>query len=337
MYKIAVILPKYKNDYLTDTILDGLILLQKEGMVDFRVTGSYKTDLDIKQNRISQIDFINFANHADLVLFMKGKDGIVKNYFLLKRIENNTNYDLCQTINRYEKTVYIDGSEVGGSRRYDVDILNKIINGTYIGRGSIDLEMEKKCALYFRREKPYVRNIEPLPFGIETGYLKRYKQSVIKDIDFFCVFGYEEYATLRTEVREELVKFCKENNLTYFVDKVPQDKYYEILARSKVGISVGGGGYDTARFWEILGNNCILLTEKIDIYEDNSDRLKYSRIHEFTNLEDFKLQLEKITSFLKNEYDQNTMQSEYSDILGKHTSRARVLEILEVSKKRGII
>ena len=113
-------------------------------------------------------------------------------------------------------------------------------------------------------------------------------------------------------------------------------KFYKNLVRSKVGISAGGGGYDTLRFWEILGNNCLLLTENIDIYKADSKRLEYNRIWQFGNLFDFEVQLEKIGAFLKKEYNQEKMTEEYDKIISDHSSKTRVLEILSNCQKKGI-
>ncbi len=323
-YKIAVITPKNKNDYMTDTVIDGLIALRTENPdLKFYFPKTYPSDFGESKICLSDADFISFANSADLILFCWGKD--------------NTDYEKANKINRFDKTAFIDGSEVGGDRRYDSKIQEELISGTYKDRGAIDLEMENKCALYFRREKPYLRNIIPLPFGIERSYTKYYSKDTKKDIDFFCVFGYDEYAPLRRQAREVLVDFCKKNDLTYFVDKTDNDNFYKMLSRSKVGISIGGGGFDTARFWEILGNNCILLTEKIDIYQENSNRLKYDRIFQFVDLEQFCSQLEKIGQFLKNSYDQKNMSVEYEKIFSEHSSKSRVLEIIQKAEEKGII
>ncbi|HLC95201.1 MAG TPA: glycosyltransferase, partial [Patescibacteria group bacterium] len=116
---------------------------------------------------------------------------------------------------------------------------------------------------------------------------------------------------------------------TYWTQKTKTpEEFRKILASSKVGISVGGGGFDTMRFWEILGNNCILMTENIDIFPSNSKALDYRRVYQFNNLFDFRDQLELIATLLKNGYDQESFQEEYQKILNAHSSKARVRTIL---------
>ncbi|MBU1557855.1 hypothetical protein KKC45_02740, partial [Patescibacteria group bacterium] len=118
--------------------------------------------------------------------------------------------------------------------------------------------------------------------------------------------------------------------------KTPKE-FYNILARTKVGVSVSGGGYDTARFWEILGNNCILLTEKIDIFKKEDKKFGYKTIYEFKDLKDFKIQLEKIGEYLKNNYDDKKNLTEFQEIIRNHSSSARVEFILEEARKNGLI
>jgi anaerobic ribonucleoside-triphosphate reductase len=110
-----------------------------------------------------------------------------------------------------------------------------------------------------------------------------------------------------------------------------------LLARAKVGISVGGGGFDTARFWEILANNCLLLTESIDIYQSDSKELNYKRVYQFKNLYDFKNQLEKVAGLLRNGYDQLSLMPEYLKILEEHSAKHRVETILEQAREKKLI
>ena len=113
--------------------------------------------------------------------------------------------------------------------------------------------------------------------------------------------------------------------------------FYQLLACSKVGISIGGSGYDTGRFWEMLGNNCLLITETIDIFEPDSDELAYERIYECGNLYDFESCLRRVGPFLRGPYAELDLLPEYSAILARHSSEARVLKILDVARRQGIV
>ncbi|MFH1427404.1 MAG: glycosyltransferase [Patescibacteria group bacterium] len=319
-YKIAIINPS-RPDGLARTVIDGLAELKKGNEnLEFRLSENFEYNLPLENKVLSRENFISYAKEADLIFFIWDKYKI--------------DYKLAKQIKSWKKTIYIDGSEVGRDRRYDFTIQKKIIDLKYRKQGAIDKKMLKKCALYFRREKPYLNGIIPLPFGIESSYLKNYKKDIKKDIDFNCIFGQSEYPILRKYVTETLVKFCKKNNFSYSIEKTNnREEFYKLMARSKVGISVGGGGFDTFRFWEILANNCLLLTEKIDIYQPGSSELNYKRIRQFSNLYDFQSQLIKVARFLKEEYREEDLKEEYKEILNRHSSKARVLKILNNFKK----
>lgn len=334
---IAVIPPVGPADVLADTVLDGLILLAKENpSISFVLPReySYESPLSLDEFKVPEKEFIEYAQKADLVFYLYGK--------------RETNTKLAEKINLWQKTFYIDGSEVGGNRRYDETIQKKILEGSYTAHGKIDKRMLSLCAHYFRREKPYIEGITPLPFGIESRYIEFYSPEVKKDIDIFCVFGQDEYPLMRRYAKELVKNFCLKNNLTFQTEttkgfsfdpfkKNGREEFYKKLARAKVGISIGGGGFDTARFWEILGNNCLLLTEKIDIYPPDSTRLHYERIKEFNNLYDLQTRLNELLPFMTTTYNEAKLEPEYTNIMQAHSSKARVLEILAVGKEKGLL
>ena len=325
--KIAVITPKQKEDYLANTILDGLMSLKCDRKdLEFVISSKYPSSrVSVRKDlELPRREFINFAKHADIIFFIWGK--------------NNTDYDLAKKIGEWGKTVFIDGSELGGNKRLDKDVEKQVLNLAYEGPGAIDSEMVERGALYFRREKPYIDGISPLPFGIESSYTKYYESNKKKNIDFTCVFGQEECPPLRKQVKEVLEQFCKEHKFICHTARTNDpDEFYEILSRTKVGVSVSGGGFDTARFWEILGNNCLLLTEKTDIYRQEDNTFNYKRLWEFKDIQDFEDKLNEVAHFLRNGYNQDDLDKEYKEILSQHSSKARVLTILNKAKEKNIL
>lgn len=326
-YKVAVITPTEKLEYLTETVIDGLFRLMTDRypiQPAFCLEG-YKSEYPaVAGYALARSQFLEFAKDADLIFLLWGK--------------GCTNFKLAEEIGRWDRTVFLDGSELAKDRRYDHEIRAKVLSGEWVDNGKIDRGMLSKCSLYFRREKPYVHGITPLPYGIESKFTAHYDPGIKKDIDFFCVFGQEEYPVLRKQAREALIKFCAGNNFTCVTEKTKdRTEFYKLLARSKVGISVGGGGFDTARFWEILGNNCLLLTETIDIYEPGSDALKYRRIFEFKDIDDLNVQLHKVGALLKSGYPPAGLTDEYNAILKGHSSKARVMTVLEAARAKGLI
>ena len=317
-YKIAIITPP-KLDYMAETIIDGII----QSGHDFRLSSGYPSEYEVGDHVLNRKEFTTYAENADLILLMWGK--------------SSTDFNLADTINQWHKTIFIDGSELGKDRRYDKNIQNMVLSGEWVDNGKIDQEMLKKSALYFRRERPYINGIIPLPYGIESKYVK-FDENIKKDIDFVCIFGQEEFPVLRREVREFLEKYCSGGGFICHTKRTKnQEEFYKLLARAKVGISVGGGGFDTARFWEILANNCLLLTESIEIYEPSSRELDFKRIRQFEDFGSFKSELDKISKFITTEYNQKYLEEEYRLILEKHSSKSRVETILNNAKLKGLI
>jgi len=333
---IACIPPVERNDYLTDTVFDGLRSMQDNGNpISFFVPNyNYPTRVDLSGVESLPIgDFIEKAKKADFILLFNAGPSI--------------NCELAEQIGLWERTFFIDGSELGKNKRLDSGIMKNLSEGTYSGKGEIKFDLLKKCVGYFRREPPYIDGVTPLPFGIEKKYIK-YSNKTKKDIDFVCVFGQEEYPPLRKEVRLALEDYCKKNGFSFVTKQtklpffnihsvIARWRFYRTLARAKVGISVAGGGFDTLRFWEVLANNCILITDKIGVYKEDSNRLKYDRIFEFTNLNDFKNQLEKVGSILRSNYDKVGMEESYRKIIGDHSTESRVMEIINTAKEKSLI
>lgn len=323
MQKIAVLPTLGRGDTLTNTVCDGLMQLERDGLLSFRLADPVDTYLGLDDHVVTSDAFADYARTADLVLLSYGK--------------KKTNSELVDKLDVWGKTIFIDGSEVGKNNRFDSSIQKAVLDGTYMEYGGIRDDILKKCRLYLRREKPYRDGIIPFPYGIESSYI-RYQKSMKKDIDFVCVFGQDEYPLLRRYVREEVIRFCGENDFSYYVEptKTPEE-FRQLLARAKVGVSVGGGGFDTLRFWEIMGNNCLLMTETIDIYQPDSRELAYKRIWQFGNLFDFRYQLERLGHFIRSDYEIDNLTEEYRAILEAHSSVARVQGIFQVARTSGLL
>lgn len=314
--KIAVIPPLKQQDYLTDTIIDGLIGMEQErDGFEWKISSNYPCRFPVGAYCLSAEQFLEFAKTADYIFFAWGNN-------------NSTDYRTAKKVGRWDKTVFIDGSELGGNLRFDFNVQLKILQGKYKKRGEVIKEMYDKCLLYCRREKPYLESILPLPYGIETRYTSHVSKSTPKDIDFVCIFGNLTSPMLRQNCIIILKEFCKKHDLICHTEPTEnQDEFYKLLARAKVGVSVGGGGFDTARFWEVLGNRCILLTETIDIFPIGSNKLNYPSIFQFQNLYDFVDRLEQLKPIISDSKQFNGLVSDYDSILAHHSSMARVKSI----------
>ena len=230
--RVAVIPPLAKQDYLVNTVLDGLEVLQQSGVIDaFALADGYPVPSRLSPPVLEQPASHDFARTADAVLLLWGK--------------KKPNWKLAEQLGCWAKTAFVDGSEPGGDLRFDARVQRAVLEGAKRTEGAVNFEMLRRCAAYFRREKPILPGMEALPFGIDRHHLAAYRPGTRKDIDFFCVFGQDKHPLLRREATAYLRGFCAREGFNCVTDKVAPDRFYELLARSKVGVSVGGGGYDT--------------------------------------------------------------------------------------------
>lgn len=336
MFKVAIITPKEHSDYLVSDVVDGVLDLVSSGVqIECRFPKGYPHHFGLEGDvcELEKKDFIEYARDADIIFFgYRYKDADI---------------DLAKKIDQWHKTVFIDGSECKHDKRFDPRIQHDILTDSYDGPGKIQYEMLSKCTLYLRREKPYISGIMPFPFGIQRRY-RVYTPDTHKDIDFVCIFGQDTYPELRTYVKKTLQEFCVKNGFSCVTShtkgfgydstkEAGREDFYQTLARARVGISIGGGGFDTLRFWETLANNCLLITERIDIFPPNSQALSYNRIFECNNLYDFMFYFEKLGAFLKAGYQQSALEEEYQQILTQHSTKQRVTEVLFELHTRGAI
>ena len=343
-YKIVVVTPTERDDFYCDTVLDGLSELQKEyPALQFHYPDTYPlSDISMyptpkgfsRGARMTRENLFSFAKEADLIILTHGKYVI--------------DYDFVEKINGWEKTVFVDGSEIGKNKWRDLTLQLEVIRGTYEGPGALNKKMQKLCRAYFRREKPYTDGMIPFPLGVESRYHTYYSSNQKKDLDFVCMFGQEEFPLTRKYAGELVEKFCKKNGFTCHTKKTyqlplikkgpySQEKYLKLWARAKVGISTGAAGYDSRRFWEILGNNCLVIAERFDLYEPDSDAMNYKRIFQYNNLYDFEYQLKKAGEFLRNGYNQKDLDAEYQEILKRHSTKARAMTIITEARKIGLL
>jgi hypothetical protein len=136
----------------------------------------------------------------------------------------------------------------------------------------------QESTLYFKRELPYDRlllyyydrptpwsvrrkellpvleNVRNIPLGIEdTKYtdLKMRRRVAEKDIDIF--FAGTITNTQRHKGLEILSDFALRTSWNVIIkESLPFDEYCEMIARSKITISIAGGGWDCFRHYEAV-------------------------------------------------------------------------------------
>jgi len=106
------------------------------------------------------------------------------------------------------KTVFVDGSEVGKSR-FDVIFKKQFWKRLMKTMENKQRDAWKMWLRTFVEKNRIVEGIEPLPMLSTNVWWEKVTQNLEKDIDFFCVWGQDEFPILRREVRGISFLFVK--------------------------------------------------------------------------------------------------------------------------------
>jgi hypothetical protein len=85
-----------------------------------------------------------------------------------------------------------------------------------------------------------------------------------RPIEHDVVFLHAPTSSVRTAVRTDLERLRAEGvrvRLLEEGERLRWPEYMDVLCRSRIGISVRGGGYDTYRYWEVAAAGAMLLAE----------------------------------------------------------------------------
>jgi hypothetical protein len=252
--KLVCITPDLKNDYLTSSIIEGFKLANHE---------LYCSDVgNGVDHAYSDTEIVQHAKDADYIFVFWGK----------VRSNNPPKYYLLDRINRKDRTVYIDGSEL-----------------TYTGyHGSdpwLNPLMLLKCKWYFKREctsSDVTHGIIPLPFAAVSSYFKTDKFNDNKSIDVLCTWGSNIQTGLRKQCTHvsEMIKQKGYNVVTSY-----QSDYFKAISNSWIVLDAYGSGQCNARLWQIAANYSLPCIQKWSIESPNcfinhTDILEYNNINE---------------------------------------------------------
>lgn len=175
----------------------------------------------------------------------------------------NKYYEIMDTIDNKIPRIFIDGGDfpalAGDLERFGgKDLYQKI-------------EDKRPFDLIFKREycldQQYPKNVYSLPMCFNYDWLPNIDKNYKYDVAFWAV----ETDKIRTQALELLEnKFdCKENGTVrnQIMKKYKRKGifYLQEITKAKVGLNFRGGGWDTLRFWELLGMGCFVISQKIDL------------------------------------------------------------------------
>ena len=114
--------------------------------------------------------------------------------------------------------------------------------------------------------------------------------------------------------------------------KLTSTEYFQLLSRSKIGLSVRGAGFDTLRYWEIVASKALLLSERPSI--DIPDNFEHGK-HAVFCRSDFSDLLDLVREYVSDQSARSAIAEEgYRHLLRFHTCERRAERFLEICRKR---
>ncbi len=187
------------------------------------------------------------------------------------------------------------------------------------------MKFAQKPFMVFKRElNDKTRKIHRVPYYQMSKIVRdNYRPEIEKIYDVSFVGTITSGS--RVALFEKLRRIKRENwfiHETKHAYDMPYDEYIKIINRSKIGISYFGNGYDTIRYWEIVGCKTALLSPKVplDIPDDLTEEEAVFFREDMSDLEekiDYLLEEDRWVAFAENGYQafiarhSNTMRTKY--------------------------
>jgi spore maturation protein CgeB len=107
--------------------------------------------------------------------------------------------------------------------------------------------------------------------------------------------------------------------------------YYRLLSRSKIAVSVRGGGFDTYRYWEIVACKALLVSERPDIVIPNNYEHRRHAVFCKPDLSDLGA---LIRYYAAHEDERRSIVEEgYAHLLKYHTCERRAEYFLDICRR----
>jgi len=112
--------------------------------------------------------------------------------------------------------------------------------------------------------------------------------------------------------------------------KLGFEEHYQLLGRSKMGLSIRGSGFDTVRYWEIVASKTLLISERPSISIPNNFEHEKHAIFCRPDLSDL---VDLVKRYVRDDSERNRIaDAGYAHLLKYHTCEQRALQFLEICK-----
>ena len=327
-------------DYLADQIYTGLCrVLVPKSVVDYPSKGIYHDPAQkvwylpqVQGNVHSEQDIMGLLKerHFDMICLSSPRDRSLQ---ILELIASR---------GYLAPVVIIDGEDDARIRywiaeRYHARLYFKReyiwVNGKLTRRWK---DLNNYFRSFYLNQTGLKRMIFPLPFSIILDSVPK-DDALEKEIDVsFRGIVSSRTSRKRTKVIELLnsmeginIKghlYTNKDSSNY----LSPEEYYQEIRRSKIAISIRGGGFDTYRFWEILACRSLLLSELPDILIPNEFQHGEHIIYCKPDLTG----LQKLIRYYldHNQERERIAEQGYQHLLKYHTCEKRAEYFLEVCR-----
>ncbi len=113
--------------------------------------------------------------------------------------------------------------------------------------------------------------------------------------------------------------------------KLSKAEYYALLGRSKMALSIRGGGFDTLRYWEVVASGALLISEQPDIEIPNNFAHGQQALFCRPDLSDLP---ELVRYYASRDVERESIaRAGYEHLLRFHTCERRAEQLLAVCKQ----
>lgn len=114
--------------------------------------------------------------------------------------------------------------------------------------------------------------------------------------------------------------------------KLDYFNHYDLLSRSKMGLSIRGAGFDTVRYWEIVASKTLLISERPSIYIPNNFEHEKHAVFCRPDLSDL---LDLVRTYVRDEGSRKAIaEAGYHHLVKYHTCEERARQFLEICVKK---
>ena len=221
-----------------------------------------------------------------------------------------------------------------------------------------DQRVLRDCSLYFKRELPFDRlflyyqdrptpwttrrkellplleKVHHIPLGIEDSKYAALKSQRTAAQDIDVLFLGEITNTLRKTGMEQLQAFASRSQWKIVIKQgVPFDEYCRMIARSKITISIAGGGWDCFRHYEAVALGSVPLINKPTV-----DAVWWHSMPEAIFFENtFSNFLARIEHLLNDDQGRATCLATLEQQIEKHMLHSKIVEYIIQTALKNVV